>query len=366
MGCAFSTAEDRYNKKIQLEQAEAARTENRTMKLLLLGTGDSGKTTLRKQMRCLYGEGFPLQTRKQIAPVVLGNLIEGTKDILNALSTLKIELPVDLQMSADAVMAAPSQPSSIDPELAAQLKKLIDSPQFHQAVERRREFQLQDCWLEFSKEITTVPKWGLEGWIPSTEDCVSVRVRTSGIVEEKFVIDKITFNIFDVGGQRAERRKWIHSFDNVTAVIFVTAISEYDQVLFEDRTKNRLEEALSLFEEICNSRWFTAVPIMLFLNKKDLFEKKFIEQKVPLNVSGLFPTAPEGNTDVKQAIDWITAQFLAKKKVPTKEVYTHVTTATDPGNVRAVFDLCRSVILKRNLVSAGFMVGADFNANART
>ena len=36
--------------------------------------------------------------------------------------------------------------------------------------------------------------------------------------------------MFDVGGQRNERRKWIHCFDNVTAVIFVTAISEYDQV----------------------------------------------------------------------------------------------------------------------------------------
>jgi hypothetical protein len=32
------------------------------------------------------------------------------------------------------------------------------------------------------------------------------------------------------GGQRNERRKWIHCFENVTAVIFVAALSEYDQV----------------------------------------------------------------------------------------------------------------------------------------
>ncbi len=57
-----------------------------------------------------------------------------------------------------------------------------------------------------------------------------------------------------MGGQRNERRKWIHCFDDVTAVIFVAAISEYDQVLYEDPTQNRLMEALNLFDEICNCR----------------------------------------------------------------------------------------------------------------
>lgn len=311
---------------------------------------------LRKQMRCLYGEGFPLQTRKQIAPVVIGNLLEGTRDILEALPALGLTLPAELEASAWAVKETGAPPSVLSTELAEHLTKLIKSKEFVTAVDRRREFQLQDCWLEFSKEIVTVPGWGINDWVPSTEDCVSVRVRTSGIVEEKFVVDKITFNVFDVGGQRAERRKWIHSFDNVTAVIFVTAISEYDQVLFEDRTKNRLDEALGLFEEICNSRWFANVPIMLFLNKRDLFEKKFLEQKIPLNASGLFPTAPEQNTDVQAAIEWITQQFLKKKKIPTKEVYVHVTTATDPNNIRVVFDLCRNVILKKNLVQSGFIM----------
>jgi guanine nucleotide-binding protein G(i) subunit alpha len=307
-------------------------------------------------MRCLYGEGFPLQTRKQISPVVIGNLIEGTKDIIGALPGLGLTLPEELQPDVDHINTISAPPSFLSDEQAEHLEKIIKNPVIASAVERRREFQLQDCWLEFSKEFVSVAGWGKDGWVPTTEDCVSVRVRTSGIVEEKFVIDKVAFNVFDVGGQRAERRKWIHSFDNVTAVIFVTAISEYDQVLFEDRTKNRLEEALTLFEEICNSRWFSTVPIMLFLNKKDLFEKKFLQQKVPLNASGLFPTAPEGNTDAKQAIDWITAQFIAKKKNAAKDIYTYVTTATDPGNVRAVFDLCRSVILKRNLLTSGFIV----------
>ena len=80
--------------------------------------------------------------------------------------------------------------------------------------------------------------------------------------------------MFDVGGQRNERKKWIHCFDGVNAIIFVAAISEYDQALFEDRETNRMTEALNLFAEIANSRWFTDTAIILFLNKKDLFEEK--------------------------------------------------------------------------------------------
>ena len=43
-------------------------------------------------------------------------------------------------------------------------------------------------------------------------------------------------HMFDVGGQRSERKKWIHCFESVTSIIFCTALSEYDQVLLEERT----------------------------------------------------------------------------------------------------------------------------------
>ena len=65
-------------------------------------------------------------------------------------------------------------------------------------------------------------------------------------------------SMYDVGGQRNERKKWIHCFDDVTAVIFVASLSEYDQVLYEDNTVNRMEEAVTLFSDIANSR---SVPV---------------------------------------------------------------------------------------------------------
>lgn len=45
--------------------------------------------------------------------------------------------------------------------------------------------------------------------------------------------------MFDVGGQRSERKKWIHCFENVTSIIFCVALSEYDQVLLEESNQVR-------------------------------------------------------------------------------------------------------------------------------
>ena len=82
--------------------------------------------------------------------------------------------------------------------------------------------------------------------------------------------------------QRSERKKWIHCFEDVTAIIFCVAMSEYDQVLHEDETTNRMHESLKLFDSICNNKWFTDTSIILFLNKKDLFEEKI--KKSPLTI----------------------------------------------------------------------------------
>jgi len=86
----------------------------------------------------------------------------------------------------------------------------------------------------------------------------------------------------DVGGQRSERRKWIHCFDEVTAILFVCGLSEYDQYLREDETQMRMHESILLFDEICNSSWFQNTSIILFLNKEDLFRDKIT--KVDLKI----------------------------------------------------------------------------------
>lgn len=71
--------------------------------------------------------------------------------------------------------------------------------------------------------------------MPDDQDILRARLRTTGINETVFELANLTYKMFDVGGQRSERKKWIHVFDNVQVVLFLVAISGYDHVLVEDR-----------------------------------------------------------------------------------------------------------------------------------
>ena len=130
--------------------------------------------------------------------------------------------------------------------------------------------QISDTFSYFD----SIDRIAQPNYLPTDQDVLRSRVKTTGITETTFIIGDLTYRMFDVGGQRSERKKWIHCFENVTTILFLVAISEYDQLLLEDETVNRMQEALTLFDSICNSRWFVKTSIILFLNKIDRFREK--------------------------------------------------------------------------------------------
>jgi len=339
------------------------------IKLLLLGAGESGKSTIFKQMRILYGDGYDENSRKATAPVIISNLIGGSHTILENCEITGHPLQDPAAQEAAKAILAMTNLSRFDDEVHKNISILWNDPDYLATYDDRSKFQLFDTYADFAKYACRrgtkegEGRWGdVDGdWIPSVADTLKARVRTSGIVEENYKIDGVAFQMYDVGGQRNERKKWIHCFDKVTAIIFVGAISEYDQVLYEDKTQNRLLEAIELFEEICNSKWFINTSMILFLNKRDLFEIKYLEKKIPLNITGLFPTAPEINPNDNEAQmrdsaeTWFVSKFLQQNKNEAKEIYHHITCATDTGNVATVFNACKDVILKNNLRGSGFL-----------
>jgi guanine nucleotide-binding protein subunit alpha len=74
-----------------------------------------------------------------------------------------------------------------------------------------------------------------DGYVPNDQDLLRSRLRTTGITETIFDLGQLTYRMFDVGGQRSERKKWIHCFENVNCLLFLVAISGYDQCLVEDK-----------------------------------------------------------------------------------------------------------------------------------
>lgn len=167
-------------------------------------------------------------------------------------------------------------------------------------------------------------------------------------MESNFSYRQLHFQVFDVCGQRSERKKWIHCFEDVTAILFIAAMSGYDQKLYEDERKNRLHESIDLFGQICNSQWFLKTSIILFLNKRDLFERKIKTTPLQICFSDYC-----GENSFEETSCFIRAKFEAVKKNKEKDIYCHFTCATDTNNMQAVFLAVVDIIVKNNLKSCG-------------
>ena len=165
--------------------------------------------------------------------------------------------------------------------------------------------------------------------------------------EETFDIRGIPFLFVDVGGQRSQRQKWYQCFEGITSILFLVASSEFDQVLFEDRRTNRLTESCNIFETIVNNKAFGNVSIILFLNKTDLLELKIRE----ISIGQYFPEFkgnPGSLTDVQ---NFELGMFDNRRRIRTKPLFHHFTTAVDTENIRFVFQAVKDTILQDNLRS---------------
>jgi len=352
MGCAISTddkhAKDRskqIDKKLKDDHEKAARE----VKLLLLGAGESGKSTIVKQMRIIHDNGYSAEDCAQYKAVVYSNTLQSMIAIVKAMGNLKINF-AESSRADDArqlfALASTLEDGEMTQELGDCMWRLWQDNGVQQCFSRSREYQLNDSAQYY---LDAIQRLCAPDYIPSEQDVLRSRVKTTGIVETHFEFKDLHFKMFDVGGQRSERKKWIHCFEGVTAIIFCVALSAYDLVLAEDEEMNRMHESMKLFDSICNNKWFTETSIILFLNKKDLFEKKIT--KSPLTIC--FPDYTDENT-FEKAAPYIQRQFedLNKQK-QVKEIYTHFTCATDTNNIQFVFDAVTDVIIKNNLKDCG-------------
>lgn len=148
----------------------------------------------------------------------------------------------------------------------------------------------------------------------------------------------------DVGGQRSERKKWIHCFEDVTAIIFLSALSGYDECLEEDPSVNRMQESLKLWKYIANTKWFSKTSIILFLNKRDLFEEK-IKKK---NINECFPDY-KGPQTFEATTDYIKKQFISQLSNQKRQIYPYFTIATDTKAIDKVFKACNDIILREEM-----------------
>jgi len=124
--------------------------------------------------------------------------------------------------------------------------------------------------------------------------------------------------VIDVGEQPANLKRLLHRFDNVTSVIFVVALSDYDLYVKGETGATRLKESLRLFGEVLNSVWLRHIPFILLLNKRDLFEEKIKRQDLSISFPDYKETKEKGLKMVPgrdNDLEFIRLKFLELNRV---------------------------------------------------
>ncbi|KAH7673299.1 Small GTPase superfamily ARF/SAR type protein [Dioscorea alata] len=297
--CEADTEETARAAEIERRITQETKAEQHIHKLLLLGAGESGKSTIFKQIKLLFQTGFSEAELRSYTSVIHANvfqtikvLYDGTKELAqNDTNSSKYVVSLDNKEIGEKLSDIGSRWDypCLTREIAKEIETLWNDAAIQGTYACGGMLQIPDCAQYFMENLE---RFSDVNYVPTKEDVLYARVRTSGVVEIQFSPvgenrkSGEVYRLYDVGGQRNERRKWIHLFEGVTAIIFCAAISEYDQLLFEDETKNRMMETKELFDWVLKETCFEKTSFMLFLNKFDIFEKKV--QKVPLNVCEWF------------------------------------------------------------------------------
>lgn len=284
-------------------------------------------------MKIIHQNGYTNEELLAFKPTIHSNVLVSAQALVMAMRKIGVD-PEDPtnRTYADRILGYKIDGTGfVSADLFQAIEALWHDPIIPVIMDRSSEFYLMDSATYFFSNLDRIAS---SDYIPNENDVLRARSKTTGISETRFNMGQLSIHMFDVGGQRSERKKWIHcechgeagngdvveeggcqasparaaldarpeppdapclvshpqdderpaaditGFEAVTSIIFCVALSEYDQVLLEENGQNRMQESLVLFESVINSRWFLRTSVILFLNKIDIFKQKL--PKVPL------------------------------------------------------------------------------------
>jgi GTPase SAR1 family protein len=313
-------------------------------KVVMLGTGESGKTTIFRQMKMIYGSGITendkLNYQGAMKQLIMENIQAVVKD-----HQKNFQSKPEFQFSDEAKNASslaltwrPANDYTLTPEVIQACKILWEDEGFKKTFENKITVLLPPMKVVeyFQENIDRFSK-GVDTKV-CEEDILLVRIRTTGLIKDTFQIDDLKFELYDTGGQRNERRKWLHTYEDMKLIAFVVSLGDYCERCFEDEKTNRMVESLNCFEGILNLKYHNmdSVPIVILLNKKD-FDTKF--EKVPL--SNFF--TDWSGTSKDDAYKYFINLFESKVQSP-RPVYSYVFDATSADECTEVFSKLPSII----------------------
>eukprot|EP01084_Bolivina_argentea_P062051 113462_1 len=346
---------------------------NENGKILLLGPGGVGKSTFMKQLdlltsRNVYLDMYTWSINYQIIDDmqwVLKNLPTNAvtdPTLLNYINHdmhwgydykirnkcrscehMHLELSNDAEQAAIRIASVNWNDNELTVSIVNDIKCLWNEEIIRVIFESRSITALADTTPYFWNDIDRISQ---ANYIPTHKDWLYENHRTTGIIQCKYSIDNIVYNVYDTGGQRCERRKWIHIYENVANVIFIASLNHYDKVLFEDYNSNAMDDAIELWDFICNNVWFTGSELILLLNKTDLFKEKI--KKIPITVCHSLAGFNGDFTDYEQTVTYIKNVFENCNR-SNRKIYILITCVVDINDFKYIFQDIQNIVVNKSM-----------------
>ena len=316
------------------------------VQILCLGAGESGKSTVIKQLTFIHKQQTTPEERLSYVKVLQHNTLQCMITLIREAEAFGYSFTPDERASADLILSLDQRPT-LPFDFILDIDRLWQSEAIQLTYQRRNEYWHLEATEYY---FANAERYVSDGFVPTEEDMVMARKRTTGVVVTELDYGGIHWSCVDVGGQRSERRKWLNCFDSVKAIIYVVNLAGYCKVLFEDKAVNRMHESLNLFEATMSNPLFAHTPVFIFLNKKDLFEH--LIRHTPIDCC--FPEY-QGPNDLHSCIEFISEEYQRRMPPNSSKPTFLLLAARMKKDVQYCFEEVKDILLeyhKKTIVKA--------------
>jgi len=351
----------RSSEKTKTNTPKKPRKVKYVLRVLTLGISGSGKTTFAKQMKIITLGGFAEDEKQTHKEILLQNILIGIQELVKQAE--KLEYPVEGENRKHCRFFTQLRVIETDwnEKIGEKVKVLWNDSAIQKTWKAAPGYQLQMVHLDYLMD--NLDRISKPDYIPSNEDMLRARQRTTGEQTTSFIIEKNGWDLIDVGGQKPERVKWesiITSKESVNAIIFFAALDEFNMISAEEPNKTKMEVSMQVFQDVLNSEAVRERPyitLLLFLNKIDLLENKLKNEEDRKKFHELFPeyNEIEGLDGLNSACESVKNQFTSPFK-ESHQIHTHYICALNTTLMEDVFKAVRQTIFDNRLSCSGVKV----------
>ncbi|KAL1915973.1 uncharacterized protein VTP21DRAFT_6361 [Calcarisporiella thermophila] len=354
--------------------------------LLVLGPEQSGKTSIMKQIQVVYGGGYNHIERELYKYIIYHNVLKTIHTLCYRLYKKRQipDLDENFEHYKTILKFEPlSKPVWVKGNLVYQFRNPDDervkdrarsrlqeedyiSTLFHKSIPAikalwadkairnayttRIDPCLQDSAHYFLDDLDRISE---RGYIPNDTDIVNAYAQTIGMTECRATVKNDNYLLYDLGGHSSQRHHWISYYEACECLLYVCALSTYDQVSIWDPKVNRLEEAVSIFHSLCTNPLLRKACFVVFLNKIDVMQEK-MERGIRVSK---YIELYKGPNQFDPVTRFFWKYFTNQNKGSLRLMYIHFTTGIniDPENPRVIFPAAVASIHRIALENSGYL-----------